>query len=76
MEMSEAKNLLDGQQLGGLAAVIDAASNVVLFPGLAKEKPPPLSDHEIETLRRMIQAFAAISSTCPIARKAVQDLQP
>lgn len=74
--MSEAKDLLGAQQLGELAAVIDAASNVVLFPGLAKEKPPPLSDDEIHTLRRMIQAFAAISTSCPIARKIVQDLPP
>lgn len=74
--MSEAKNLLDGQQLGELAAVIEAASNVVLFPGLAREKPPPLSDEEVITLRKMIQAFTAIASTCPIAQKAIEDLPP
>jgi hypothetical protein len=73
--MTEAKNLLDSQQLEGLAAAVEA-SNVVQLFGPARTKPPPLSDEEVEQLRFIIRAFQAISQTCPIARKITTDLPP
>lgn len=74
--MSEAKDLLGIQQLGELAAVIELATNVVPFPGLAKEKPPPLTDEEIIELRKLIVAARTVSQVCPIARKALEDNPP
>lgn len=69
--MSEAKDLLLSQQLGGQPVGAEGL-NVVKFPSAA-ERPPPLTDEEIVALREMIRGFRAIAVTCPIARKAIGD---
>lgn len=70
--MIEVKNLLDGQQQGGLAAGLDG-SNIVQFPGTSIEKAPPLTDAEIVALREVIRGYRAIATACPIARRAIGD---
>jgi len=37
------------------------------------DRPPPLSDAELIQLRQLLTDFHAIQSSCPIARRTLED---
>lgn len=49
-------------------------SNVVMFGSARRStRPPPLTDDEIIQLRKILVNHSVVMTTCPIARRALED---